>query len=50
MTEAGASGGPGVSVEAARAGSPEALAALYREHGAVLYRLAYRLTGTPQDA
>jgi RNA polymerase sigma-70 factor (ECF subfamily) len=50
MSEAGASGGPGVSVEAARAGSPEALAALYREHGAALYRLAYRLTGTPQDA
>src|SRR3989442_8475114 len=50
MSEAGASGGPGVSVEAARAGSPEALAALYRGHGAALYRLAYRLAGTPQDS
>jgi len=50
MSAAGASGELGVSVEEARAGSPAALAALYREHGAALYRLAYRLTGTPQDA
>ena len=50
MSAAGTSGQLGVSVEAARAGSPAALAALYREHGTALYRLAYRLTGTPQDA
>jgi RNA polymerase sigma-70 factor, ECF subfamily len=50
MSAAGPSGGPGASVEAARAGSPEALAALYREHGAALFRLAYRLTGTREDA
>jgi RNA polymerase sigma-70 factor (ECF subfamily) len=37
-------------IEAVRAGSPEALAALYREHGGALYRLAYRLTGTREDA
>jgi RNA polymerase sigma-70 factor (ECF subfamily) len=37
-------------IEAVRAGNPEALAALYREHGAALYRLAYRLTGTREDA
>src|SRR5947208_8673973 len=57
--QAAASGGAGTSideidhvdhVEGARAGDPEALASLYRAHGAALYRLAYRLTGTPQDA
>jgi len=37
-------------IEAVRAGNPEALAALYREHAAALYRLAYRLTGTREDA
>jgi RNA polymerase sigma-70 factor, ECF subfamily len=37
-------------IEAVRAGNPEALAALYREHGAALYRLAYRLIGTREDA
>ena len=37
-------------IEAVRSGNPEALAALYREHGAALYRLAYRLTGTPEEA
>ena len=50
MSAAGPSGGRGASVEAARAGSPEALAALYREHGPALFRLAYRLTGTREDA
>jgi len=38
------------SIEALRAGRPDALAALYREHGAALYRLAYRLTGSRHDA
>src|ERR1700756_3947683 len=37
-------------IEAVRAGDPEPLPALSREHGADLYRLAYRLTGTRQDA
>lgn len=37
-------------IDAVRAGTPEALAALYREHGSALYRLAYRLTGTREDA
>lgn len=39
-----------VLLEAVRSGDPEALAALYREHGGALYRLAYRLTGTREDA
>jgi RNA polymerase sigma-70 factor, ECF subfamily len=39
----------GALVDRARAGSPEALAVLYRAHGAGLYRLAYRLTGTRED-
>ena len=38
------------AVETIRAGSPDALAALYREHGHALYRLAYRLVGTREDA
>ena len=37
-------------IDAIRAGSPDALAALYRECGGGLYRLAYRLTGTREDA
>jgi len=40
----------GALIRAARTGSPEALASLYREHGPALYRLAYRLTGTREDA
>lgn len=40
----------GAPIEAVRAGDPEALGALYREHGAALYRLAYRLTGTREEA
>lgn len=39
-----------VPIEQGEPGSPEALAALYRAHGAALYRLAYRLTGTRHDA
>ena len=50
MSAAAASGGSGASIDAARAGSPDALAGLYRLHGAALYRLAYRLTGTREDA
>lgn len=37
-------------VEAARAGSPEALGALYARCGPPLFRLAYRLMGTREDA
>src|SRR2546428_2276790 len=37
-------------VAAARRGDPPALAALYRAHGAAVFRLAYRLTGTREDA
>jgi RNA polymerase sigma-70 factor (ECF subfamily) len=34
----------------ARAGSPDALSALYLEHGAALFRLAFRLVGAREDA
>src|SRR5438876_4326395 len=50
MSAAATSGGSEAQIDAARTGDREALASLYRTHGAVLYRLAYRLTGTPQDA
>lgn len=50
MSATAASGRPVVLIEAVRAGSPEALGALYRDHGAALYRLAYRLTGSREDA
>ena len=49
MSVSGASDEFGALVDRARGGSPEALAALYRAHGAALYRLAYRLTGTRED-
>ena len=48
--QAAASVGSGTVIDGARAGDAEALASLYRAHGPALYRLAYRLTGTPQDA
>ena len=35
---------------AARHGEAGALAALYQAHGRAVYRLAYRLTGTREDA
>jgi hypothetical protein len=41
MSVSGASGEFGPLVDRARGGRPEALAALYRAHGAALYRLAY---------
>src|SRR5258708_9275065 len=34
----------------ARAGSPNALSALYLEHGVALFRLAHRLVGAREDA
>ncbi len=50
MHVSGASDESGGLVDGARGGRPEALASLYRAHGAALYRLAYRLTGTREDA
>jgi RNA polymerase sigma-70 factor (ECF subfamily) len=50
MSAGAAYGGSGASIDAIRAGSPDALAVLYREFGGPLYRLAYRLTGTREDA
>src|SRR5439155_24621100 len=50
MNAAATSEGSEGQIDGARTGDREALASLYRTHGAVLYRLAYRLTGTPQDA
>jgi RNA polymerase sigma-70 factor, ECF subfamily len=50
MSASGAGGEFGALIEAVRDGSPEALASLYREYGAALYRLAYRLTGMREDA
>jgi len=44
------SGSPASLIAEARAGGPEALAALYLEHGAALFRLAYRLVGAREDA
>ena len=49
----GTSAGNGSSaslIAEARAGSPDALSALYLEHGAALFRLAYRLVGAREDA
>ncbi|MGH2608611.1 MAG: RNA polymerase sigma factor [Tepidiformaceae bacterium] len=37
-------------IDRARAGSPDALGALYEAHGAALFRLAYRLLGSREDA
>ena len=50
MSASAAGDGFGALIEAVRTGSPEALASLYRDHGPALYRLAYRLTGTREDA
>ena len=50
MSTSAGNGGPGSLIAEARAGSPDALAALYLEHGAALFRLAYRLVGAREDA
>ena len=39
-----------VDITGARQGNPEALGVLYDEFGAWLYRLAYRVTGSREDA
>ena len=50
MSTSAGSGSPASLIAEARAGSADALSALYLEHGGALFRLAYRLTGTSQDA
>src|SRR5438128_12595842 len=45
-----AGNGSSASIAEARAGSPNALSALYLEHGAALFRLAYRLVGAREGA
>jgi len=42
--------GPAELVARARLGDPDALGGLYDAFGAALFRLAYRLTGTREDA
>ena len=50
MSTSAGTGSPASLIVEARAGSPNALSALYLEHGAALFRLAYRLVGTREDA
>ena len=50
MSTSAGTGSPASLIAGARAGSPDALSALYREHGAALFRLAYRLVGARDDA
>src|SRR5881628_1530907 len=50
MSTSAGTGIPASLIAEARAGSPDALATLYLEHGAALFRLAYRLVGGREDA
>src|SRR5882724_3722332 len=50
MSTSAGNGSPASLITEARAGSPDALSALYLEHGAALFRLAYRLVGAREDA
>ncbi len=50
MSTSTGTGSPASLIAEARAGSPDALSALYLEHGAALFRLAYRLVRTREDA
>ncbi len=50
MSTRAGTGIPASLIAEARAGSPDALSALYLEHGAALFRLAYRLVGGREDA
>src|SRR5260370_3945380 len=50
MSTSAGNGSPAALIAEARAGSPDALSALYLEHGAALFRLAYRLVGAREDA
>jgi len=50
MSTSAGNGGPGSLIAEARAGSPDALSALYLEHGGAVFRLAYKLVGAREDA
>jgi len=50
MATSAANGSAASLIAEARAGSPDALSALYLEHGVALFRLAYRLVGAREDA
>jgi RNA polymerase sigma-70 factor (ECF subfamily) len=50
MSTSAGTGSPASLIAEARAGSPDALSALYLKHGAALFRLAYRLVGAREDA
>ena len=50
MSTSAGTGIPASLIAETRAGSPGALSALYLEHGAALFRLAYRLVGGREDA
>src|SRR6266436_7497886 len=50
MATSTANGSSASLIAEARAGSPNALSALYLEHGVALFRLAHRLVGAREDA
>src|SRR2546425_1090592 len=50
MSTSAGTGSPASLIAEARGGSSDALSALYLEHGAALFRLAYRLVRTREDA
>src|SRR5260370_36089752 len=50
MATSTANGSSASLIAEARGGSPDALSALYLEHGVALFRLAYRLVGAREDA
>src|SRR5881409_3220760 len=50
MSTSAGNGSPASLIAEARGGSPDALSALYLEHGAALFRLAYRIVGAREDA
>src|SRR6266851_7244794 len=50
MATSTANGSSASLIAEARAGSPDALSALYLEHGVALFGLAYRLVGAREDA
>ena len=49
MSTSAGTGSPASLIAEARAGSPDALSALYLEHGAALFRLACGLVGARED-
>ena len=50
MATSAANGSSESLIAEARAGSPDALSALYLEHEGAVFRLAYRLVGPREDA